>query len=52
MIHIKIYDKGRDETRIYAKCRCQRGQLAVQLAALFMTTHQIAREATTALDKD
>ena len=31
MIHVKIYDKGRDETQIYTKCRCPRQQIRAKV---------------------
>ena len=52
MIHIKIYEKGHDETHIYAKCRCPRDKQSSQLGALLVTTCQIARDAMAGLDKD
>ena len=52
MIHIKIYDKGRDETRIYAKIKCPADQQSAQLGGLFMATCQIARDGLSGLDKD
>ena len=52
MIHIKIYDKGHDETHIYAKAHCPRQQMAAQLGALLVATCQIARDAISGLDKD
>ena len=52
MIHIKIYDKGHDETHIYAKCRCPGDKKFAQLGALLMAACQIARDVQTGLDKD
>lgn len=52
MIHIKIYDKGHDETHIYVKCRCPKDQTRPQLGALLVATCQIARDAISGLDKD
>ena len=52
MIHIKIYDKGHDETHIYAKCRCPRDRQSSQLGALLVATCQIARDGLSGLDKD
>ena len=52
MIHIKIYDKGHDETHIYAKCRCPRQQMSAQLGGLLVATCHIARDAISGLDKD
>lgn len=52
MIHVKIYDKGHDETHIYAKCRCPRDKQSSQLGALLVATCQIARDAISGLDKD
>lgn len=52
MIHIKIYDKGHDETRIYVKRRCPKDQTRPQLGALLVATCQIARDAISGLDKD
>lgn len=52
MIHIKIYDKGHDETHIYAKCRCPEQQMSAQLGGLLVATCQIARDAISRLDKD
>lgn len=52
MIQIKIYEKGRDETHIYTKCRCPEQQMSAQLGALLIATCRIARNATTKPDKD
>lgn len=52
MIHIKIYDKGHDETHIYAKIKCPADQRSAQLGALLIATCNIARDAMTDLDKD
>lgn len=52
MIHVKIYDKGHDETHIYAKCRCPRDKQSSQLGALLVATCQIARDAMAKPDKD
>ena len=52
MIQIKIYEKGHDETHIYAKCRCPRDKQSSQLGALMVATCQIARDAISGLDKD
>ena len=52
MIHVKIYDKGHDETHIYAKIKCPADQKSAQLGALLIATCQIARDAMTDLYKD
>lgn len=52
MIHIKIYDKGHDETRIYVKRRCPKDQMRPQLGALLVATCQIVRDTISGLDKD
>ena len=52
MIHVKIYDKGHDETHIYAKIKCPADQRSAQLSALLVATCQIARGAMTKPDKD
>ena len=52
MIHIKIYDKGRDETHIYAKIKCHADQKSTNLGALLIATCQIARDGLSGLDKD
>ena len=52
MIHIKIYDKGRDETHIHARCRYPRDRQSSQLGALLVATCRIARDGLSGLDKD
>ena len=52
MIYIKIYGKGRDKTHIYTKADCPGNQIGPQVAALLVTTCQIARGAMAGLDKD